>query len=99
MKKFLMGLLVIFAALTSAFTTLPEMKANDSKQAPMYWFIGSSYTGNFNSRAVEVPLSSCPDIGTKHCEDGYDANDFNVTGDPYSGLSTGATLNDFIRKN
>ena len=98
MKKYLMGAIVIMSAITSAFTVNPVKKALDSKQVSLYWFVGSSYTSRQNTHASEVPLSSCPDAGAIHCENGYDANDFNTMGDPNSGLKSGATINDFIRK-
>ena len=93
-----MGALVIMSAITSAFTVNPVKKAGDFKQVSLYWFTGTSYTGRQNTRAVEKPLSGCPDSGIAHCEDGYDANDFNTVGVPTSGLKVGATINDFIRK-
>ena len=68
-----------------------------TKQVSLYWFAGSVYTGRYNTRSVEIAICGCPDIGSRHCEDGYDANDFNITGDPTSGLKVGATINDFIR--
>lgn len=98
MKKFLVVSVAFLAIITSAFTAKTIKKVDSKKQVSLYWFAGSSYTGRQNTHATEVPLSSCPDMGAVHCENGYDANDFNVTGDPTSGLKAGATINDFIRK-
>lgn len=93
-----MGAVVAISAATSAFTLAPVKKAPDNKLVSLYWFSGTTYTGRQNTHAAEVPLSPCPDTGTRHCEDGYDANDFNTMGDPTSGLKPGATINDFIKE-
>jgi len=98
MKKYLIAVTVLFAVIASAFTLKSAKKESDTKQTSLYWFVGSTYTGRQNTHTNEVPLSGCPDMGSVHCEDGYDANDFNTTGDPTSGLKSGATINDFIRK-
>lgn len=98
MKKYLITGIAFLAIVTSAFTLKPVKKEIEKKQASLYWFVGSTYTGRQNTHANEVPLSGCPDAGAVHCENGYDANDFNTTGDPTSGLKSGATINDFIRK-
>lgn len=100
MKKHFIGVIVFFAILICAFTLKTEHHTN-SKKAPapsLYWFVGSTYTGRQNTHVDEKPLSGCPDMGTVHCEDGYDANDFNIIGDPTSGLKNGATINDVILK-
>jgi hypothetical protein len=98
MKKYLIATVALFAIITSAFTAKTVKEETGKKQVSLYWFVGSSYTGRQNTHATEVPLSNCPDMGVIHCENGYDANDFNTTGDPTSGLKSGATINDFIRK-
>ena len=98
MKKFVIVSVAILAVITSAFTAKTIKKDNNNKQVTLYWFVGSSYTGRQNTHATEVPLSGCPDMGSVHCENGYDANDFNTAGNPSSGLKAGATINDFIRK-
>ncbi len=98
MKKYLVVSVAFFAIIASAFTAKTIKKEDSKKQVSLYWFVGSSYTGRQNTKVNEKPLSGCPDTGGIHCEDGYDGNDFNVTGDPTSGLKTGATINDFIRK-
>lgn len=98
MKKYFIGLIVLFAVFICAFTLKTEHNRNSKNDPSLYWFVGSTYTGRQNTHVDEKPLSGCPDMGTVHCENGYDANDFNVTGDPASGLKSGATINDFIRK-
>lgn len=98
MKKYLIAGAVILGIVTTAFTIRPSKKEDEKKQVSLYWFVGTTYTGRQNTHTNEVPLSGCPDAGSVHCEDGYDANDFNTTGDPTSGLKPGATINDFIRK-
>lgn len=98
MKKYFIGLIVFFAIVTCAFTLKKTYNVNNKKLVSLYWFVGSTYTGRLNTHIDEVPLSGCPDAGAVHCENGYDANDFNITGDPTSGLKSSATINDFIRK-
>lgn len=99
MKKYVVGIIAVLAVITSAFTVKAIQKDNDAKQASLYWFVSGVYTGRQNTKVNEKPLSGCPDAGSVHCEDGYDANDFNIIGDPTSGLkSPGATINDFLRK-
>ncbi|MBS0425001.1 MAG: hypothetical protein JSR71_11410 [Proteobacteria bacterium] len=99
MKRFFLGLTILVAAVSSAFTLLPgKHKSNANKQASLYWFVGGAYTGRQNTHSVEQPLSGCPDVGSIHCEDGYDSNDLKDPSDPSKGLKAGATINDFIRK-
>lgn len=98
MKKYFIGLIAIFAILMCAFTFKTAHNANTKKSPSLYWFVGNNYTGRQNMHVNEVPLSGCPDAGLVHCEDGYDGNDFKITGDPTSGLKTGATINEIIRK-
>jgi hypothetical protein len=98
MKKYVLGLVTAIAVITSAFTVKAIVKETKAKKAGLYWFVGTTYTGRQNTHAAEVPLSGCPDMGALHCEDGYDDNDFNTPGVPTSGLKSGATINDVIRK-
>jgi|SRR5678810_1296785 len=98
MKKYLIGLFAIVAIITCAFTLKPVKHDINKKQVSLYWFIGSTYTGRQNTHPDEVSPSGCPDSGNVHCEDGYDDNDFITTGDPFSGLKSGATINDWLRK-
>jgi hypothetical protein len=98
MKKYFVGLIAIFAAFTCVFAFRPVSDSNSKKLPSLYWFVGQTYTGRQDTHVDEVPLSGCPDAGIVHCEDGYDDNDFNTTGNPASGLKTSATIDDFIRK-
>jgi len=108
MKKYFIGLAAIIAIATCAFALKPSgqsiTKENSKKQVSLYWFIPATgggtatYTGRQNTHPDEVSPSGCPDIGNVHCEDGYDGNDFNTINDPYSGLKSGATINDWLRK-
>ena len=108
MKKYSIAFIAIFAIITCAFALKPSkqsaVKEGSNKQVSLYWFIPATgggqatYTGRQNTHTDEVSPSGCSDIGNVHCEDGYDGNDFNTVNDPYSGLKSGATLNDFIRK-
>ena len=102
MKKYLIGLFAIIAIVTCAFTLKPSSqvgkKENSEKQASLYWFVGSTYTGRQNTKANEISPSGCSDSGSVHCEDGYDDNDLVTSGNPYSGLKSGADINEWIRK-
>ena len=98
MKKYFIGIIALFAIVTCAFAFKPSKLVTAKKETTLYWFVGSSYTGRQNTHTSEVSPSGCSDTGSAHCEDGYDDNDFNTVGDPYSGLASGATINDFIRK-
>jgi hypothetical protein len=103
MKKYLLGTLAIALAIgLSSFSRLSQNKitapSGAHQQTSLYWFVGTSYTGRQDTHAEEVPLSGCPDAGMVHCEDGYDGTDFNTLDDPNSGLKSGASINDFIRK-
>lgn len=100
----MMKQLYLLLAISIKITLLVCMPMNSTtraytNQVSLYWFTGITYTGRHNTHSAEVLICGCPDYGSKHCEDGYDANDFNTTGDPTSGLRPGATINDFIRCN
>jgi hypothetical protein len=105
MKKYLIGLFAIIVIATCAFTLKPSSqvvkKETSGKQVSLYWFIPGTpavYTGRQDTKANEISPSGCPNTGQVHCEDGYDDNDLVTSGDPYSGLKTGATINEFIPK-
>jgi hypothetical protein len=98
MKKYSIALIAFFAIITCAFALKPSQHSGNKKQASLYWFVGATYTGRQNTHASEVTPSGCSDSGSLHCEDGYDDDDLVTSGDPYSGLKSGATINDFIRK-
>jgi len=105
MKKYLIGLFAIIAIATCAFTLKPSSqvakKENSEKQVSLYWFIPGTpavYTGRQNTKTNEITPSGCSDNGTVHCEDGYDDDDLVTSGNPYSGLKSGADINEWIRK-
>ena len=98
MKKYFIGIIALIAC---AFTFKPSSEPTPKKQVSLYWFIPGTtptYTGRQNTHTAEVAPSLCPDSGSNHCEDGYDDDDLVTSGNPYGGLKSGATINDFIRK-
>jgi hypothetical protein len=105
MKKYLIGLFAIIAIATCAFTLKPSSqvakKENSEKQVSLYWFIPErrqSIPAGKIPRQMKLVLAAAPINGTVHCEDGYDDDDLNTSGNPYSGLKLGADINEWIRK-
>jgi hypothetical protein len=100
MKNHLLLLVITIILVTNA-SGLRSIALESKRQVSLYWFTSEmlpTYTGRQNTYADEILLSGCPNTGPLHCEDGYDDDDLIISGDPYSGLKSGATINDFIRK-
>jgi len=103
MKKSFIIIAPIIAICIYSFTnrnsaTFTKHVTSSNTGVLLYWFVGTTYTGRQNTHANEILFSGCPDTGPFHCEDGYDDNDLFTPGDPYSGLASTATINDFITK-
>jgi len=101
MKNKLILAVIVIMLITSAFTAKSNRPGISKKQASFYWFIPGTtptYSGRQNTHADEIIYCGCSDTGSLHCEDGYDDDDLVTSGNPYDGLKSGATINDFIRK-
>jgi hypothetical protein len=101
MKNHLLFLLITIILLTNASGLKSIALEKSKKQVSLYWFTSGmvpTYTGRQNTYADEILISGCPNTGPLHCEDGFDDDDLVLSGDPYSGLKSSATINAFITK-
>ena len=85
---------VVAAVVFSAFTTR-ELPAPQVYEDKFYWFdLSGNYTGRYVTKSDEKVITDCQDETTVLCENGYGPEDFNVIGNPQSGLRSTAQVNE-----
>ena len=89
-------LALVAAVLFSAFTSV-EQPAPQVVEDELYWFDpAGNYTGRQATKSEEMVITDCLDETTILCENGYGPEDFNVIGNPQSGLRSSAQVNETI---